>query len=353
MKTRTKYANNRVGFNRAIAVASFALVLSIPDFTQANDGMLDVDNEFPAVGTILEVATRDGRLRYVGGYCSGSLIAPDVFLTAGHCQFFDTRARLETPGFEVEYWVAFDNIVTDNDFRCYLHDINHPNAGDFGCNPGTVNGVSFHKGATSIVHPDYARIIKPSNGSGEIIATGMRGKVVDLAVVLLEAPVDGIPPLATASLGSFDHTAIGSPLTNVGYGLNYHKSIPANPDQPGWGGPTTFEGNSGIRRIADIGTLRTVRGQEMVPTQQSALGEGSVCYGDSGSPLFFREADGAVNQTVSGVLTGAALWCMGAEDPFARVDTPEAASFLSCIEAARTVEEACECGIEEELGLCD
>ncbi len=42
----------------------------------------------------------------------------------------------------------------------------------------------------------------------------------------------------------------------------------------------------------------------------------------------------------------------GAEDPFARVDTLEAVSFLNCIKAASTVEEACECGIEEELGLC-
>ena len=353
MRNERRSAKYSSRFTPAIALVSFAFVLSISDFTRANDGVLDVDNEFPAVGTILEIATRDGRLRYVGGYCSGSLIAPDVFLTAGHCQFFDTRARLEIPGFAVEYWVAFDNIVTDNDFRCYLHAINHPNAGDFGCNPRIVNDVSFYKAAASIVHPDYARIVTPQNGSGEIIATGVRGKVVDLAVVLLEAPVEGISPLATAPLDSFDHTDIGSPLTNVGYGLNYHKSIPADPDQPGWGGPTTFEGPSGIRRIADIGTLRSVRGQEMVPTQQSSLGEGSVCYGDSGSPLFFRDADGEVDRTVSGVLTGAALWCLGAEDPFARVDTPEAVSFLSCIEFAGTLEEACACGIEKELGLCD
>ncbi len=186
----------------------------------------------------------------------------------------------------------------------------------------------------------------------EIIETGLRGKVVDLAVVLLETPLDGITPLATASLRSFNHTDIGLPLTNVDYGVNFHKSIPADPDQPFGNGPTVFEGSFGLRRIADIGTLRTVRGQEMIPTQQSSLDEGSVCFGDSGSPLFFKEADGSVNQTVSGVLSGWAQWCMGAEDPFARVDTPEAVSFLNCIKAASTAAEACRCGIEEELGLC-
>ncbi len=89
-----------------------------------------------------------------------------------------------------------------------------------------------------------------------------------------------------------------------------------------------------------------------MPTQQSSQGEGSVCFGDSGSPLFLNEANGNVNQTVSGVLTGWAQWCMGAEDPFARVDTREAVDFLNCIEAASSVEDACKCGIEDELGLC-
>jgi hypothetical protein len=352
VNTKTKYANSNVCFERSIAAASLALMLLMPNFAKANDGMLDVDNEFPAVGMVLAVATIDGRLDYVGGYCSGSLITPDMFLTAGHCQFSDTRALLEIPGYEVEYWVSFDSVVTGNDFKCHLHDINHPNADDVGCNPRAVNGVSFHKGAMSIVHPDYTRIIRRRGGPEEIIETGVRGKVVDLAAVLLETPLYSIAPLATASLGSFNHTDMGLPLTNVGYGVDFHKSIPAKPNQPGGNGPTVFEGAFGLRRIADIGTLRTVRGQEMVPTQQSSLGEGSVCYGDSGSPLFFRDAGGNVIQTVSGVLTGWAMWCMGAADPFARVDTREAVSFLDCIKTASTVEEACECGIEDELGLC-
>ena len=353
MNTKIPYPNSNVlCFKRSMAVVSLVWLLLLPDFAKANDGELDVDNEFPAVGMILAVATIDGRLDFVGGYCSGSLIAPDLFLTAGHCQFFDTRAALEVPGYEVDYWVSFDNTVTGNDFRCHLHDINHPNANDVRCRPGAVTGASFHKGTISVVHPDYTRVIRRRGGPSEIIETGLRGKVVDLAVLLLETSIDSITPLATASLGRFDHTDIGLPLTNVGYGVNFHKSIPAKPNQPWGDGPTVFEGAFGFKRIADIGTLRTVRGQEMIPTQQSSLGEGSVCFGDSGSPLFFRDADGNVTQTVSGVLSGWALWCMGAEDPFARVDTLEAVSFLKCIKTSRTDDEACECGIEEELGLC-
>jgi hypothetical protein len=49
-----------------------------------------------------------------------------------------------------------------------------------------VNGASFHKGTMSIVHPEYTRIVRRRGGSTEIITTGVRGRVVDLAVVLLE-----------------------------------------------------------------------------------------------------------------------------------------------------------------------
>jgi hypothetical protein len=49
---------------------------------------------------------------------------------------------------------------------------------------------------------------------------------------------------------------LGQPLTAVGYGLNFNKSIPATPDQPGGDGPTVFEGSRNFRQIADIGTLQ-------------------------------------------------------------------------------------------------
>ena len=337
---------------RSIAAAVLASILSVAAVAQANDGVLDAANEFPAVGQIFSIATIDGGLNYVGGYCSGSLIAPDLFLTAGHCQFFDSRARFETPGYEAEYWVSFDPIASGNDFRCHLRDIEHPNAGQIGCNPAVLNGATFHRGVMSIVHPNYTRLVWPRDGASGILETGLWGRFVDLAIVILETPVLGITPLATASLEIFSRADIGTPLTNVGYGVNYRKSVPAEPDQPGGNGPTVFQGGFGSKRVADIGSLRTVTQQEMIPTQQSALGEGSVCYGDSGSPLFFRETDGSVNQTVTGVLSGWAYWCMGAYDPFARVDSREAVVFLGCVETAGTLEEACECGIEDQLGLC-
>jgi hypothetical protein len=344
MKLSTREAWTLVGF----VFLSMTLATA-----HASDGVFDENDEYPAVGVVAAVVTISGELDYAGAFCSGTLIRPDTYLTAGHCLFFDTRQEAAISGYLAEYWVSFDSVVEDNDFYCFLKDIGHPNAGDVRCNSTSVNGVTFHGASVRVVHPDYARITQQGNGTLNIQELFTK-HYIDLAVLLLETPIDNITPLETAPWGAFDdkNGLRGTPLVDVGYGLNFHKSIPAEPAQPGGDGPMTFQGDFGIRRIAEIGTLRGISSQTMLPTQQSALGEDSVCYGDSGSPLFLKRADGTVDPTVSGVLTGWTQWCMGAFDPFARVDTLEAVSFLACVEAAGTTQQACECGIEDRLGLC-
>ncbi len=132
--------------DRLMGVAALLMILSIPNLSTANDGDFDVNNDFPAVGRIAAVTTVVGRIDFAGAYCSGSLIAENIFLTAGHCQFSDVPRLAEDPGYAVEYWVSFDNAASNNDFRCYLHDINHPNKDDLACNPsGSRNGSIFHK----------------------------------------------------------------------------------------------------------------------------------------------------------------------------------------------------------------
>jgi len=342
-------------FDRLMSIAGLLMILSIPNSSTANDGDFDADNDFPAVGRIAAVTTVFGEVRFAGAYCSGSLIAEDVFLTAGHCQFFDTPRLAEVPGYAVEYWVSFDNAASNNDFFCYLQDIDHPNKNDVACNPGTTNGTTFHKALASVVHPDYAPIVD-TNGTSKILDLLIFQESSDLSLLILETSIDDITPLEVAPLRTFNRKSefLGQPLTAVGYGVNFHKSIPATPDQPGGNGPTNFEGSASFRRIADIGTLQGVSKLWMTPTQNNARGEDSICFGDSGSPLFFGRFGGEVDQTVSGVLSwGASPWCKGAHDFYSRVDTPQAASFISCVMTASSVTEVCECGIEDKFGLCD
>jgi len=342
-------------FERLFRAALLLVILLIPDLSIANDGDFDTDNHFPAVGRIASVTTVFGDLRYAGAYCSGSLVAEDVFLTAGHCQFFDTPRLAEVPGYTAEYWVSFNNAVSNNDFFCHLHDIDHPNKDDLGCNPAATNGAIFHKAVISVVHPEYAKIMD-TNGTSKILENFIFQGSADLSLLILEEPINDIIPLDVASSGKFDRKQefFGQPLTGVGYGVDFHKSIPATPDQPGGNGPTNFEGSGTLRRIADIGNLQGVSALWMTPTQNNARGEDSICFGDSGSPLFFGAFDGEVDQTVSGVLSwGASPWCKGAHDFYSRVDSPQAASFISCVMTANSVTEVCECGIEDKFGLCD
>jgi hypothetical protein len=334
----------------ASTVTGCALLLMSSTVARGNDGELDASGEYPAVGVMTAVVTLGEQLEWAGTFCSGTLIASDTYLTAGHCLFGDARDAMEAPDFVVEYWVSFDSVVEDDDFFCFLQTIGPY---DVYCDPGRVKPVTFHHASVRIIHHEYARITQEGNGTLNIQELFTKD-YIDLAVLLLDETPMGITPVPTAGLGTFDdkNEYKGIPLIDVGYGLDFHKFTPAEPMQPGGAGPTTFQGDSGVRRIADIGTIREITSQTIIPTQQSALGEDSVCYGDSGSPLFLRNADGTMAQMVSGVLTGWAQWCAGAYDPFWRVDTLEAVGFLACVEAATTTQEACECGIEDRLGLC-
>ena len=119
-------------------------------------------------------------------------------------------------------------------------------------------------------------------------------------------------------------------------------------------GPLTFGGDNGVKRIAHMGPIQSVNKNSLWPRQSPQKGDDAVCYGDSGSPLFL-ERDGVVEQIVSGVLSGWALWCQGSKDPYFRVDQETAHAFLQCvIDRQDDVARACrECSAENALGLCD
>jgi hypothetical protein len=337
---------------RLASISLFTLALCAMG-ASASDGDPDTANAYPAVGFYHVAFNFPGLPLETYGGCSGSLISGQIFLTAGHCTFYDSRRLVEDPAYErAEAWASFDPVVSDNDFRCFLKDIGYPGAQALTCDQVARNHPTFYKAFNAgITHPDYADIKRL--GSGALAIKEFAPGYTDLAVLLLEDPVQHITPLplpAQGLLDGLDRSAVE--LVGVGYGLNYQKSIPARPEQPGVDGPTNFVGDYGVRRIAELGGIRTITPTTIVPEQQNALGDDSVCYWDSGSPLFL-ERNGVVDRTIVGVLTGGALWCMGAYDPYQRVDIPAARDFLQCVAQAPSPEVACECGAEGTLGLCE
>lgn len=340
--------------SRRRAAGVLGALLLATSLASANDGVPDSNNRFPAVGFYFVASSRPGGPLNAESYCSGTLIAEDLFLTAAHCTFRDTRRFVEPLVYQsAEAWVSFDPIAQDNDFRCFLIEGGYPGSKFLPCDQGTRHHPTFHKArSTGITHPEYPMLRRLGDGT-LVIQELFRTPNTDLGVLVLEEPIAGTAPLPTAPLGLLGQVdRSGLAALGVGYGLNYHKSIPADPDQPHGAGPTNFLGDYGIRRIADLGKIRTITGDQVVPTQRSARGEDSVCDRDAGSPLFLVE-DGVVDATVVGVLTGGAGWCQGDHDPYQRVDTPSTVAFLDCVRDAPTMRAACACGVEETLGLCE
>ena len=224
---------------------------------------------YPSVGALLFDYGRDG----VTGddeWCTGSLIAPDVFLTAAHCV-----VTPETP-------------------------------------PGSQFYVSFS--------PDlFSRLktIKATGFTWDPAYGHDQANLHDLALVFLPAgSTKGMTPLKLPPAGYLDVLSAQGGLSktlfvNVGYGTSANKT-----GVPSFG----FDGKRSFSKSEFMGLQPTWLGLLM---NTAATGLGGDCYGDSGGPKFL---DGRPDMVLATVTTGdyncrATTWDW-------RLDTPEARGFL-------------------------
>lgn len=235
----------------ALAVLAAVAALAAAGATLAQTGDAQPDgNAHPYVGALLAKRT-DGSLAII---CSGTLVSPRVFLTAGHC----TDYMINTLG-QTDAYVTFDpNFGTDSAHNVF----STPYHGSVITNP------TWHVPAQN-----------------------------DTAIVYLDKAVKTIAPATVAPLGLLDQlkkngTLQTSTFLNVGYGTAEQIVVPTT-------GPTfPFDG---IRKYtySTYGSL----GQEYIHLNQKlSQGNAGTCYGDSGGPTFLT-----VNGTqyvVSVVTTG-------------------------------------------------
>jgi hypothetical protein len=205
--------------------------------------------EHPYVGTV--IFTSDGEDLY---QCSGTLIAPDVFLTAGHCAVDATWA-----------WVTFAE---------------SPDYANFPDGWLTGHGVA---------HPDFGDFALPNTN--------------DVGVILLDRSVAMPTYGVLAPLGYLDSykNKLGLQDTRfepVGYGVNSYKPVFE------WVGDR-YKGEQRIINLVNA----LADGYNVMLTNNPGKGNGvgGTCSGDSGGPILVNNS----NMIIGINSFGMAPWCKG------------------------------------------
>ena len=228
-------------------------------------GELDGD-QHPNVGTFLS----EDRVFY----CTGTLIAPDVFLTAAHC-------INKLPGFGVpedDIYVTFDSVIDD------------------------PSSVTKYKGRY-YVNPD---------------AWHDSADPLDIAVIVLDEPIYHItpaelPPAALLDEMKSDGLLKDQPFVTVGYGMFREDKT---------GGPNNLLWPDGARRFT-TGTFQSLTNNWLKISMNPATEDGGVCYGDSGGPHFLGDSNMIVATTI-----GMDAPCRASAGTY-RLDTPSAREYLA------------------------
>lgn len=253
-----------------LAAMALALVLASGVASAITYGKVD-GNRHPNVGALVG---EDEEGRFI--FCSGTLIDEDVVLTAAHC-----TAAIEEFGFEF-VGVTFDPVFDSETSTVY---------------PGTP-----------YTHPEYP---------------GPSSDVKDIAVVVLDKPVEEIEPAELPTAGLMDQPAEdpglkGQHFTAVGYGRTERTH------ELGSGAPVF--GEAGTRRYA-VSSFGALNKNFLRLSQNPSTGDAGTCFGDSGGPNFLGADSEETDIIASITITGDAV-CRATNVTY-RLDTTSAREFLS------------------------
>ena len=272
----------------ALALASVGLVATP---SQAITGAYQPDSVHEYVGLI---AFYDSSGAFVHR-CSGTLLSPTVFLTAGHCVTIDDATQTLAPSARI--WFEQDAGADYNPATGAPASSGYPVSG----------GVTAH----TMYSYDYKGLTVPNTH--------------DVGLVILDAPVQNVYP-------SIDTYA---DLAHVGTLNEYGSGPRALVDQSGYGltydrGHDKFIQSFRSRLMTTTHIISTKTGLAKGYSVQVSAAKGGTCFGDSGGPTFLHSTDTQVAVTSFGLNPT----CTGVSFEF-RVDNADVQAWMLKVLGAR------------------
>ena len=241
-------------------------------------GEPDLDNTFSNVGAIVVDLTDRDPLEL----CSGTLIAPTVFMTAGHCTAV------------MDELVAVGRLSLETT-RLSFSPVN------------ILDSSTWLEVTGWVTHPQYGIIGPTSN-------------YYDVGLVLLAEPVD-LPLALLPEEGFLDELERAGVLFDgpdrsdflvVGYGQTLIWPPPENID-------------NGTGRWFAYSEFRALTFPQIMLNQNLNLDNGGACFGDSGGPVYF-EHQGRL--WLVGITSMGDAWCISASFKY-RTDIADTIGFLT------------------------
>jgi secreted trypsin-like serine protease len=264
---------------RASILALSVLILAVGALPAAAITRGELDGEgHPNVG--LMVADVDGEPAW---RCSGTLIAPRVFLTAGHCTYGATAAR-----------VWFDTDLTDNEEYPY-------------------GGETSYEGVP-IPHPGY-----PEAGEAHH----------DVGLVILDEAVTDIEPASLSTPDLLDQLKEDGTLSG-GYGNGdkadvYFRMVGYGRSLESW--PPAELVSYLIRQVTESEYV-SLTPVWLHLSQKAVFDESGVCFGDSGGPAFWVDPADPEGKEILVAVTSRGDGNCSATAFYSRVDTQEVREWI-------------------------